>query len=115
MKSTLVLLLAACVAVAAAVGGMAGGYTPIEDFENDTEVQEVVQFAVDHINGMINSISPLHLKTVLSAERQVVAGLQYHFVMQLEHESLLEKHEVTVWVDPSGNMMVTDHRMPQSQ
>ena len=63
-----------------------GGYAVVD--VNDLEVQNVAQFAVQALGGLLNRVT--------KAERQVVAGMNYRLQLDLQNGV---GYEVVVYVD----------------
>jgi len=112
MVSVIVLLL--CLAACAAQlggGGMAGGFSPAD--VNDPHVREIAEFAVHNKYKGKGKI-----KKVISAQRQVVRGMNYDIVVEVtDDEAFREKQctvdEFRVW-DDLGKIKVTGHKyLPQ--
>ena len=84
------------------------------DHENDARVQEVAQFAVKEIGE--KSGKKLDLVKVNSAQKQVVAGLNYTVVVETQAESRKETYEACVY-EPLGNqpLKLTRHKQVDSK
>lgn len=49
-----------------------------------------------------NSLEKMNLSKVISCHKQVVSGLMYHFVLEVEQGSQPKQYEAKVWVKPGG-------------
>lgn len=70
---------------------IAGGFSTVN--VNNPAVQDAAEFAAEALGGL--------LSRVLSAEQQVVAGVNYRMEIELQDGSL---HDVMVYEDLQGNM-----------
>lgn len=50
-----------------------------------------------------NSLEKMNFSKVVSCHKQVVSGLMYHFVIEVEEGSQLKQYEAKVWVKPGGS------------
>ena len=73
--------------------------------EKDRETLAVAQFAVDQISKKLNE--PLELKDIISAERQVVAGLNYRLELDLTKSNQPFRVRAIVWRKLDGSMELT--------
>ncbi|OWK61845.1 cystatin [Lonchura striata] len=86
--SALVLLAAALLCFAGAVRGaglrprMVGAPQPIENPENDEGLERALQFAMTAYNRASNDMYSSRVVRVISAQRQIVAGVKY--IMEVE-------------------------------
>uniref|UniRef100_H0Z6K2 Egg-white cystatin n=1 Tax=Taeniopygia guttata TaxID=59729 RepID=H0Z6K2_TAEGU len=86
--SVLVLLVAALLCFAGAVRGaglrprMVGAPQPIENPENDEGLERALQFAMTAYNRASNDMYSSRVVRVISAQRQIVAGVKY--IMEVE-------------------------------
>ncbi|KAL3147048.1 hypothetical protein ABBQ38_015010 [Trebouxia sp. C0009 RCD-2024] len=87
----------------------AGGHQKIADHQNDAKVQEVAQFAVEQIADKTGK--HLDLVKINSAQKQVVAGLNYVLVVETAAGSTKETYEAYVY-EPLGNqpLKLTSHK-----
>lgn len=87
---------------------MLGGHKNA-DHENDARVQEVAQFAVKQIGEKTGK--KLDLVKVNSAQKQVVAGLNYTVVVETQAEGSKETYEACVH-EPLGDkpLQLTKHK-----
>eukprot|EP00762_Andalucia_godoyi_P004413 ANDGO_08158.mRNA.1 hypothetical protein len=93
--------------------GMPGGRHPVD--VNDEGVRAAAQFAIEQINQASNSFYKGSLHQVVSAETQVVSGLNYFLVVDMHtpQTNRHSKHEVVVYRDFSGNHKFSSHRVIQ--
>jgi hypothetical protein len=49
-----------------------------------------------------NSLEKLNFSKVVSCQKQVVAGILYHLVIEVEEGSKPKQYEAKVWVKPGG-------------
>nr|QDC23070.1 cystatin isoform 2 S1 [Cupiennius salei]QDC23071.1 cystatin isoform 2 S2 [Cupiennius salei] len=66
----------------ASVGQMVGGWTPVED-TNSSDFQKITDFAAEKITSELRSNYKMRLMEILSAKKQLVAGMKYRFEMRL--------------------------------
>ncbi|KAL5575893.1 hypothetical protein UlMin_017592 [Ulmus minor] len=93
-------ILALLLPLAAYAGGrlggqtLAGGWKPIENLK-DPEVKEIADYAVAEYNkrAKLN----LKLKSVVQGETQVVAGLNYRLVLEVQNGKKPERYQAVVW------------------
>ncbi|XP_024384957.1 cysteine proteinase inhibitor A [Physcomitrium patens] len=69
---------------------------------NSLEIDELANFAVSEHNNRQNSLEKMNLSKVISCHKQVVSGLMYHFVLEVEQGSQPKQYEAKVWVKPGG-------------
>ena len=81
-----------------------GGGSPIDPWNE--QVQEAARFAVQ--TYAVGQRSRVLYKEVLSAEQQVVAGLNFKLKLQVEHNKTLRTAQITVWRQLSGQYQLTD-------
>lgn len=81
---------------------MPGGFSKAE-FDSETRV--VAAFAVGEISKKENA--PLELKRIISAERQVVAGLNYRLELDLTKNNQPFRVRAVVWRKLDGSMELT--------
>ena len=79
-----------------------GGFSKVE---RDRETVSAAQFAVDQISKKLNE--PLELKDIVSAERQVVAGLNYRLELDLTKSNQPFRVRAIVWRKLDGSMELT--------
>ena len=95
--------------VVVACGGTGSNQTPVVggfvDVAGDSSVLAVADFAVAEISKKTNV--KLALKRVVSAERQVVAGLNYRLELELTKNSKPFRICAVVWQKPGGMMELT--------
>ncbi|XP_059172568.1 uncharacterized protein LOC131953416 [Physella acuta] len=91
MSLSVLVLLSVCLTGVASLG-RAGGWSPLVTVNLDpsNSIYGVVQFAVDEINSWYaaqgdNNVR--YLKNVASAKSQIVAGVKYNFVLNLDDGS----------------------------
>lgn len=92
---------------------MLGGHKNV-DHENDARMQEVAQFAVKQIGEKAGK--KLDLVKIKSAQKQVVAGLNYVVVVETTAEGNKETYEVKVY-EPLGNqpLQLTSHKQVDNE
>jgi len=71
----------------------------------DSETRAVADFAVGKISKKENA--PLELKRIISAERQVVAGLNYRLELDLNKNKQQFRVRAVVWRKLDGSMELT--------
>jgi hypothetical protein len=81
---------------------MPGGFAKAEF---DVQTREVAAFAVGQISKRLNE--SLDLKGIVSAERQVVAGLNYRLVLTLTKHNQPFRVRAAVWRKLDGSMELT--------
>jgi hypothetical protein len=79
-----------------------GGYSEVK---LDQQTQLAANFAVGEISKKLNE--PLALKDIVSAERQVVAGWNYRFELNLTKNNQPYRFRAIVWRRLDGNMELT--------
>jgi len=79
-----------------------GGFS---NAEFDGETREVAAFAVGEISKKENA--PLELKRIISAARQVVAGLNYRLELDLTKNNQPFRVRAAVWRKLEGSMELT--------
>lgn len=96
--------------VAVACGGTGSNQQPVAggfvDVAGDPSVRAVADFAVAEISKKTND--NVALKRVVSAERQVVAGLNYRLELELTKNSQPFRVRAVVWQKPGGVMELTN-------
>ena len=97
-------LLLSLVAVAATTasaalggGGRVGGYSPIENL-NDQHLVEIAQFAVDQYNKQNGA--HLQLVKIVKAEQQVVSGMNYRLVIEAKDGGAERNYQAIVYEKP---------------
>lgn len=96
-KTLLALALAAATPVAAQ--GLAGGWSEVPKSELASEVGAAARFAVARLPRPHGK-----LKTIIGAERQVVAGMNYRMLLELTGG---KRWRVQVWKKLDGTMELT--------
>lgn len=81
---------------------LTGGFSEVKP---DQQTQAVANFAVGEISKKLNE--PLALKGIVSAERQVVAGWNYRFELNLTKNNQPYRVRATVWHRLDGAMELT--------
>ena len=71
----------------------------------DQQTQAVATFAVSEISKKLDQ--PLALKSIVSAERQVVAGWNYRFELNLTKNNQPYRVRAIVWCRLDGTMELT--------
>ena len=79
-----------------------GGFSEVKP---DEETQVAANFAVGEISKKLNQ--PLALKGIVSAERQVVAGLNYRLELDLTKNNQPYRVRAIVWCRLDGTMELT--------
>jgi hypothetical protein len=79
-----------------------GGFSEVKP---DQQTQAVATFAVSEISKKLNQ--PLALKSIVSAERQVVAGWNYRLKLNLTKNNQPYRVRATVWCRLDGTMELT--------
>lgn len=70
---------------------MAGAATPVDDV-TEADVASSIRVAIDAVNARSNSMYRLTLSRVVSATKQVVAGLKYTFTLELGESACRNDH-----------------------
>lgn len=84
-------------------GGKLGGKTDVNlKDENSLEIDEIAHFAVSEHNNRQNSLEKMNFTKVVSCQKQVVAGIMYHLVIEVEEKSQAKQYEAKVWAKPGG-------------
>eukprot|EP00250_Pteridium_aquilinum_P001692 c11898_g1_i1 orf=102-815(+) len=86
---------------------MPGGLQEIPTAHNDLEVQDLAKFAIDQHNSRQNS--NLEFAGIISAHKQVVAGLMFHFTLKAVSGGRVDVYEAKVWVKPWENFKSLEH------
>ena len=81
---------------------MPGGFSEVKP---DQEAQAVATYAVGEISEKLNE--PLAMKGIVSAERQVVAGLNYRLELDLTKNNQPYRVRAIVWRRLDGTMELT--------
>jgi hypothetical protein len=81
---------------------LTGGFSEVKP---DQQTQAVANFAVGEISKKLNE--PLARKDIVSAERQVVAGLNYRLKLNLTKNNQPYRVRATVWCRLDGTMELT--------
>ncbi|MFO0927787.1 MAG: cystatin domain-containing protein [Gemmataceae bacterium] len=89
-------------AVAPSVGQPPGAYRPISP--NSKEVMKVAKFAV----AERSKTEKMSLVKIVSAQSQVVAGLNYKIVLLVRVDDKVRKAEAEVWAKLDQTMELTD-------
>jgi hypothetical protein len=79
-----------------------GGFSEVKP---DQQARAVATFAVGEISKKLNE--PLSLKGIVSAERQVVAGLNYRLELDLTKSTQPYRVRAIVWLRLDGTMELT--------
>jgi len=77
----------------------------LSEVKPDQQTQAVATFAVSEISKKLNQ--PLALKSIVSAERQVVAGWNYRLKLNLTKNNQPYRVRATVWCRLDGTMELT--------
>eukprot|EP00818_Percolomonas_sp_WS_P002757 CAMPEP_0117439180 /NCGR_PEP_ID=MMETSP0759-20121206/2434_1 /TAXON_ID=63605 /ORGANISM="Percolomonas cosmopolitus, Strain WS" /LENGTH=94 /DNA_ID=CAMNT_0005230891 /DNA_START=71 /DNA_END=355 /DNA_ORIENTATION=+ len=86
-----------------------GGFT--KQNTNSSDIQEVAQFALNQIKMRSNSINAnqMEMANIVSAETQVVAGLNYRLVLAINTPNgKSQNYQVTVYKDLQGDMSLSN-------
>jgi len=86
-----------------------GGYI-IADV-NSQDVRDAAKFTVESINKLHSGAQKLELTKILSAETQVVAGLNIHLTLELNSGNVLIKFEATVFRTLNGEHKLVSHHV----
>jgi hypothetical protein len=82
---------------------LAGGYVPAPPADED--VVAAAAFAVAEIDKRANCVVPHRLERIVTAQKQVVAGVNYALELELSCGPATELHEVVVFSQPWTNTM----------
>lgn len=91
-------LLAACADVTSAPRNLPGGFTAVP--VNQSEVTQAAAFAVEAERQTLKAAgqpAPLELLSVLSAEQQVVAGVNYRLSLKVKRNGQEQVADAVVW------------------
>lgn len=91
-------LLAACADVTSAPRNLPGGFTAVP--VNQSEVTQAAAFAVEAERQALKAAGksePLELLSVLSAEQQVVAGVNYRLNLKVKRNGQEQVADAVVW------------------
>ncbi|KAL0244448.1 hypothetical protein GEMRC1_008532 [Eukaryota sp. GEM-RC1] len=89
--------------------GLPGG--SISRNHDEPDVKEAVEFAMEHLNLMSNSLNPHILDSVVDASSQVVAGTNYHLTLKTTRGTASECHKFQVFKSLTGAMELTNHQV----
>jgi len=98
----LLIVLSLAAATPLAAQGMPGGWSEVPGAELAGEVGTAARFAVAHLPGPHGK-----LKTIVGAERQVVAGTNYRMLLVLSDG---KRWRVQVWKKLDGTMQLTHYK-----
>lgn len=82
---------------------MVGAYAPASPA--DADVVNAATFALQEINKRSNCAIPHTLVKILTAEKQVVSGVNYALALELSCGPATEIHDVVVYSQPWTNTM----------
>ncbi|XP_077586580.1 cystatin C (amyloid angiopathy and cerebral hemorrhage) [Stigmatopora nigra] len=74
------------IAYAEAVGCLTGGLVDV-DLDRESAAQTALSFAIKHHNVASNDIYLRQMTDLIRAQKQVVAGIMYHFTVKLAKTS----------------------------
>lgn len=77
---------------------MVGAYSPASP--TDEDVVRAATFALQEINKRSNCTVPHSLVKILTAEKQVVSGMDYALALELSCGPATEIHDVVVYSQP---------------
>jgi len=83
-----------------------GGYSPIDI--NEPEVKDAAQFAMTSLSKLYSNVG---LVKIVSAASQIVAGVNYHLVLEVTIDTHASKYDVTVFRSLFGSYELTSHRL----
>jgi hypothetical protein len=86
-----------------------GGYTQAD--VNSQDVKDAAKFTVDSLNKLHNGTQKLEVTKILAAETQVVAGTNYHLILDLSAGVSQSRFDVVVFKNTSGNFKLTSHHV----
>ncbi|KAG5120807.1 hypothetical protein JHK84_039147 [Glycine max] len=74
----------------------AGGIIDVPGAANSIEIDHLARFAVEEQNKRENSV--LELVRVISAKKQVVAGMNYYITLEAKDGVIKKEYEAKIWV-----------------
>ncbi|KAG0558240.1 hypothetical protein M758_10G012800 [Ceratodon purpureus] len=93
---------------------MLGGKKEVDVSDtNSLEIDELANFAVSEHNNRQNSLEKMNFSKVVSCHKQVVSGLMYHMVIEVEEASKPKQYEAKVWVKPGGGSKKLEEFKPK--
>eukprot|EP00276_Gloeochaete_wittrockiana_P009889 CAMPEP_0184656286 /NCGR_PEP_ID=MMETSP0308-20130426/16229_1 /TAXON_ID=38269 /ORGANISM="Gloeochaete witrockiana, Strain SAG 46.84" /LENGTH=93 /DNA_ID=CAMNT_0027093335 /DNA_START=97 /DNA_END=378 /DNA_ORIENTATION=- len=75
----------------------------------DNDVKEAADFAIGEINKMSNSLTPSFISNIVSAQKQVVAGLNFLLTLELGPKS--QMYDVVVYRDLQGKFSLSNFKL----
>jgi hypothetical protein len=76
---------------------------------NNEDVIKIAQFAVSALQGQSNSMAPLRLSRVIEAKSQVVAGVKYELLIEVNLGDKPHVEHVEIYQHWSGQMTLQNH------
>jgi len=73
-----------------------GGITDVHGAANSVEINNLARFAVEEQNKRENSV--LEFVRVISAQQQVVSGVNYYITLEAKDGEIKNEYEAKVWV-----------------
>jgi len=89
-----------------------GGWNPV-DLTNEANIgrlQPIVQFILTSINARSNSVNPIRLNKIISADQQVVSGMKYKIRLELVFEDKVQNGDFVVY-DHFGKLHLLNMKM----
>lgn len=81
--------------------------------ESDHTFRCVVLCCVVFVVCLQNSLEKMNFSKVVSCHKQVVSGLMYHMVIEVEEGSKPKQYEAKVWVKPGGTSKKLEEFKPK--
>ncbi|KAI4321128.1 hypothetical protein MLD38_034548 [Melastoma candidum] len=101
--SVLLILCLSAVVVSSALEQTVGGWTSVKSLD-DPHLKEIAEFAVHEYNKQLKA--SLSLTRVVEAETQIVSGMNYRIVIDVEEgKGGSKRYEAVVWEKPSDHSM----------
>ncbi|CAL0307480.1 unnamed protein product [Lupinus luteus] len=86
-----------------------GGITVVEGSENNLEIQELARFAVEDYNKKENT--NLEFVKVISAKKQVVAGVIYYIKLEAKDCESYNIYETKIFVSLQNSKEVEEFKL----
>jgi len=93
-----------------------GGWTEINlntaNGETIARVVSVAEYSVAEINSKSNSIDPFTFRRLVEAAEQIVAGIKYRLLIELDWQNTVVEHRVVVWDHFGDRKLISDEPIP---
>ncbi|XP_057704196.1 cystatin C (amyloid angiopathy and cerebral hemorrhage) [Corythoichthys intestinalis] len=97
-RVTLFLLGIVC---AEAVGGLLGGLVDV-DVDREGVAKTALEYAITHHNRISNDLMISNMTELVSAQKQVVSGIKYHFTVKMVKTSCRKGSSIAQCEVPAG-------------